>query len=309
MDGNQLSYQVRQLLLEGSTSSFLDPRTTYDYLYEAVCELSSALRIPEDTQTITTVASTSLYDINTNYLCLSVKNDSDEFVVKYYDSSAYYWITYKDPNYIYQNNSLSNSSVPQSFSIVGKSTLPSNITGTATANGTSSGGQCTLTDSTAPFANVSAGDSVHNSSDGSSGLVLSKTSSSAIVTALFGGTGNNWTSSDSYVIVPQSRRQLYLDPPSLTTGHTVTLRYVCRPDIVYSEYGSYRIPDTYVPAICKYAAWLYKYRDREPNFGDAWYKYWDMQLRKASMNENRNPSKMKWGVNLKRRTYGDRSMR
>lgn len=309
MDGKQIGYQVRQLLQEGSTSTFMDSRTTYDFVYEAVLELVNILKLTSAEQTITTTTSTTNYNINANYLCLDVRNDTNEYVLKYYNGVSYYWIPFRDANSIYQSESINDQSIPDSFSIVDKATLIATISSKSTAVGAAAGGECTLTDSTAPFTNVTAGDMIHNTSDGSDGVVTSVTSTSIVKTALFGGTANDWTSGDDYVLVPQTRKQLILSPPSLDAGHIITFKYVSKPDPVYSDYGVYRIPDQYMPAVCKYAAWLYKYRDREPNFGDGWYKYWDMQVRKASMNENRLPNKLSWGVNMKKRSYGNRSMR
>lgn len=308
MDGSIMLYQLRQLLQEGSTSTFMDERTSYDNLYEGACALVSELGLLTDTQTITTVATQSLYDINANFTNLYFRNDENKYVIKYYDTTSYTDITYRDYNYAYLNNEADEQSIPDSFSITVKA-LPDNISSSATADGASTGGQCTLTDSTAPFASVSAGDTIHNTTDGSEGIVLSVTSTSAIVTSLFGGTNNDWTNSDDYVLIPQPRKQLYLNPASLTAGHTITFKYACRPDPVYSDYGQYRIPSMYMPAVVKYAAWLYKYRDREPNFGDAWYKFWEMQLRRGKAIENKTPRGQSFGVNLKKSSNINRSMR
>ena len=310
MDGKLMLYQLRNLLQESSTSSFLDDRTSYDFLYEAACELVSTLRLLTASQTITTVATTSKYNLNADYLCQYVRNDSNEYVLKYYNGSGYYWTSYRDEGFIFQENSTSDASIPNNFTIVDKATLPTNVTGTTSAAGAAVAGECTLTDATAAFTTyVATGDLVHNSTDVSDGVVVSVTSASAVVTALFGGTNNDWTNADAYVIVPQTRRQLFLDPPSLTAGHTITFQYVAKPNPVYSDHRSYRIPSHYMPAVVKYAAWLYKYRDREPNFGDGWYKYWETQIRKYQANENRSPTRQRFGVNFSRNTYGDRSMR
>jgi hypothetical protein len=309
MDGKMMLFQVRQLLQESDNSSFLDDRTTYDYLYEAACELVSTLKFTTATQTITTTATTSLYDLNADFLSLYMKNDFNIYIIMYYDSSGYYWPTFRDESFIFQDNSLSDSSIPNCFSILDQASLPTNVTGTVTANGSASNGECTLTDAGTSFTStVSIGDQVHNTTDGSDGVVLSVADTS-LVTAMFGGTAGDWTSADAYVIVPQTKRQLLLDPPSLTAGHTVTVKYVPKPNPVYSDFRSYRLPTHYIPAIIKYAAWLYKYRDREPNFGDAWYKYWDMQIRKYHANENRLPSKTRWTVNMRKGSHYDRSMR
>jgi hypothetical protein len=311
MDGRMMLYQLRQLLQESDSSSFLDDRTSYDYLYEAACELVSALKLGTASQTITTTATTSLYDLNADYLCLYVKNDFNDYVIKYYDGSGYYWPSFRDEAFIFQENSTSDSSIPNNFSIVDESTVPVNETGTATADGATTNGECTLTDAAGGFvvAGVSAGDQIHNTTDLSDGVVLSVTDATHLQVALFGGTANDWTSADAYTLIPQTRRQLFLDPPSLTAGHVITIKYVPKPSPVYSDFRTYRVPSHYLPAIVKYAAWLYKYRDREPNFGDAWYKYWEMQLRKYHANENRSPAKQKWTVNMTKRTLRDRSMR
>jgi hypothetical protein len=310
MDGKMMLYQVRQLLQESESSSFLDDRTTYDYIYEAACELVSALKMTTSSQTITTVATTSLYNIDADYLCQYLMNDTNEYILKYYDGSGYYWPTYRGEGFVFQENSLTNTSIPTNFSVVEKSTVPDIITAVTTADGLASGGECTLTDASASFTTtVSVGDQVHNEDDGSDGVVIAVLSATAIITALFGGTTNEWASGDTYIIVPQSRRQLLLDPPSLTPGHTVTFRYIPKPAPVYSSYRSYRFPSHYMPAVVKYAAWLYKYRDREPNFGDAYYKYWEMQMRKYHSNENRSPARSRWTVNMSKRTLSDRSSR
>jgi hypothetical protein len=134
------------------------------------------------------------------------------------------------------------------------------------------------------------------------------TSSTSVVTALFGGTTNIWTSGDGFIAIPQPRKQLVFTQPFSGTG-TLTFEYVQRPSPVYSSYRSYRIDSYYASAVVKYAAWLYKYRDREPNFGDAFYKIWDMQLRKMKAAEGKGTKRPSWKVNFNKRSWGDRSMR
>jgi hypothetical protein len=46
-----------------------------------------------------------------------------------------------------------------------------------------------------------------------------------------------------------------------------------------------------------YAAWLYKYRDREVNYGDAFFKYWDRAVREYNSVLNKSMNRT-WGVNL-----------
>lgn len=143
MDGKTAIYQLADLLQEGTTSTFMENKLSYDVIYEAVCALNQELKLMTATQDIATVASTRTYDINANFLCLDVSNDDNEYVVKYYDTSSYYWIKYREQNSCYQDNNTSDQSIPNYFSIVDESSLPSNITGTATSDGSSSGGECT----------------------------------------------------------------------------------------------------------------------------------------------------------------------
>jgi hypothetical protein len=141
-------------------------------------------------------------------------------------------------------------------------------------------GESTLTDGTAAFSTtVNIGDAVHNLTDTSHGYVVTLSSGTAVITALFDGTNNYFANTSSYVIWPQKRFQLVIDPPPSVTGDTITVYYVKRPDPVYSAYRSYSLPIGYSGALVHYAAWLYKYRDREPSFGDNFYLYWDRKCK------------------------------
>ena len=309
MDGLTLLYKLNQTLQEDSvTSGFLDTRTSYDYIYEAAVEFVKQTACISNTQDITTVAETSNYDLAYDYMMMFMRDSNNEFFVKYYDTSAYTFINFREYGAVRASNNTTSTSIPWSFSIVDDRTAETIVTGTTTSAGASSGGESTLTDAAATFT-ANPGDTVHNTTDGSSGFVVSRTSTTALVTALFGGTNNDWTSGDAYVIVMAPKKQLVVDPPSSTAGHTITIEYICNPVPVYSSFRSYRIPPNYMPAIVKYAAWLYKYRDREPSFGDAWYKYWAAQVERAMNTELRAKHVNRFRVNMKRQAYKDQSYR
>jgi hypothetical protein len=179
----------------------------------------------------------------------------------------------------YEVQNISTSSLPDKFTIKDKASLYSQITGTATAAGAATAGECQLTDSAAAFLStdyVSPGDHIHNTTDGSTGVVLEVLGEGTLKTALFSGTNNAWASSDAYVIQPMGRAEVLLDPPPSTSNHLVTVEYIKMPDPVYSDYRMYNFPFEAMEAIVAYAAWLYKYRDSEPNMGDALYKVWDL---------------------------------
>jgi len=300
MDGKQLLYNLRQLLNESSGSGFLDDYTSYYFLYEAAKEFVKLTKCLRSSTTITTVAGQTDYVLPADFMELYQRNDSGKFFLKYTESSNVHFLQHLDYEDISFRNNTTSVSVPNNFSILDNAMLD-RVSGTTTSAGTSSGGEATLTDTAGDFSDVEAGDIVHNTTDGSDGMVLSKTSSTVLVTALFGGTANDYTSGDAYVTQPQGRLKLILDPPPSTAGHTISVPYVQRPLPVFSNYGIYRFQPQYSEAIVKYAAWLYTYRDDSPKFGDAFYQYWDRQVRSAASALNSSFNRRKIQVNLKAR--------
>jgi len=281
MDGNTLSREVRQLINETAASSYLDAKSTYDYIYEAAVATVSRTNAFTSSQTITTVANQAPYKLNADYMKLYLTDSQNRNYVKYSDGSADTFLFQKTYDSIYQGNQTDSVTVPSDFTVTDAAAL-SNITGTCGATSAIANGETTLSDVLAPFANVSAGDFVHNTTQDAHGIVVSVTSTSALVCAIFvdtSGTAVGWAVSDAYIVVPQGRFQLVLNPPPSTSGHTVTVPYVQRPTPVYSPYRSYRFAPDFKGSLVKYAAWAYKNRDREPNFGDYWFKFWDAQVR------------------------------
>lgn len=309
MDGESLLYQLEKVLQEGSTSTFMDDRTSYDYLYTAAVKTVEATKCLTSVQTITTVADQSSYDLEADFLSLYITDTFNRYVVKLNDGSSDYWLTIRPYEAVYYSNNSTSVGIPWNFSIRDKQTITSRITGTTTSAGALSNSESTLTDSAAPFTYVKAGDKCHNTTDSSNGIVLSVTSTSALVTALFGGTDNYWDSGDSYIVVPAGRRQIILDPAPSTAGYSLYVPYIQKPAPVYSPYATYRFDRDYDMAIVYYAAWLYKYRDREPSFGDAFYKYWQREIRDVKNREDNARDKNSFRVNMKKRSYGDRSYR
>jgi hypothetical protein len=301
MDGKALLYELRNALNEDSDSGFLDNRTSYSYLNEAASEFVSRAKCLKATQAITTEEDTAGYTLNADFLELYLKDEQNNLFIKYNDGNTDTFIKWKDyEDIIYANNTTS-TSIPGNFTFIDDPTLDSQITGTATSAGAASAGKSALADTAADFSDASAGDIVHNTTDDSDGIILSKTSSTELVTALFGGTNNDWRSSDVYVIQPQGRIQLILDPPPDTAGHTVTVQYIQRPKPVYSDYDMWRFQPQHFVAIYKYAAFLYKYRDMAPNFGNQWYQFFELQAKKAASALNKTLNRQGYKVNMKKR--------
>lgn len=302
MDGKELVYRLRNILNESSDSAFLDSRTAYMFLWEAAKAFVGRTNYLKGTQSITTVANQSDYTLNADFMKLYLKSENKEFLIKYNDGSDNTFLQWKDYDSIVYEDNTDSVSKPSFFTLL-NDTQDSIVTGTASASGAVSNGVCTLSDtsSSTKFADVSAGDIVHNTSDGADGIVLSKTSNTALVTALFGGSGNDWASADAYIIQPQGRMKLVLSPPPLTAGHTITLYYVQIPPPVFSLYGIYSLPQQAMDALVKYAAWLFKYRDRELDYGDKWYGYFERQMRNMASVLRDTQDKNKLNVSFKRR--------
>jgi hypothetical protein len=208
-------------------------------------------------------------------------------------------VRFKPYNEIFYDNNTTSADPPEGFAIIDATpgTLES---GTATSSGDDVGGKSLLTDTAASFTSVSPGDIVHNTTDGSDGVVISVPSSTTCYVALFGGTDNEWDTSDAYFIQPGARYKLVIDPPSETAGYTITVPYVQRPAPVYSDYDVYRFPQQYAPALVKYAYWLYKYRDEKPDYGDAMYRYFDAEVRRYLGSINRAIKSTRFGVSFKK---------
>lgn len=300
MDGKDLLRRLQQILNEDEDSSWLDEQSSYDYLYEAAKRVVDRTGCLRSSQDITTVADDDEYDLNPDFMRLYARNKDGNYYVRLNDGDNNHFLTWKDYEDIIYDDNTTSVTIPSRFSIIdtAKSTQ---VTGTATSTAAASAGECTLTDTAADFSTVNAGAIIHNTTDDSDGVVLSKTSSTALVVALFSGTANDWTEDDAYVIQPQSRYQIYLDPPPSTADYTLTVPYIQQPGPVYSDYGIYRFLDQYKDAMVKYAFWLYKYRDKEPDFGDAMYKFWDMEMSRNAYSINRGQRPGGFKVNLKKR--------
>jgi hypothetical protein len=299
MDGKELLYRLRFLLNEDSDSGFLDSKSSYGYLHEAATEFTRRTNCLKATQTITTVVDQSSYTLNADFLNLYLKTEENEFYIKYNDGSNDYFLTGRDYEDIIYGNDTTSVSIPSGFAMIDDPTLDDRITGTTTSDGAASSGESILTDTAADFTDASIGDIVHNVTDGSDGVILAK--GAGLTTALFNGTNNDWTAGDSYIIQPQGRLQVVLDPPPSTAGHTITVHYTQRPKPVYSVYGTYRFQSQYMDALVKYAYFLYKYRDREPDYGNIMFQVFDRQVRQYGVSLNKSFNRNQLKVNFKKR--------
>jgi len=261
MDGKSLKRAVLDFLDEEvALGIFAKPRVIYEYLDAAAVEFARDTQSLTAVVAITTVAGQSEYDLPPDFIGTYMKTEVGRFFGKYYDGSHYTWPVLTTWEKIYKANLTDAKDTPGRFAIRDKDTKESLITGTADADGAATGGQCTLYDAAMLFTTtnrVYPRDRIHNTTDGSDGVVLSVTDATHLVCALFDGGSNDWSTGDAYVIQPAAEKELILDAPSETSGHILSLPYICRPTPVYSDYGFWRIDPMSCRAIAAEAAFLY----------------------------------------------------
>lgn len=267
-----------------------DERVLYNYLDRAAVDFVRETRCLTKTVTLTTVAGQQAYDLPADFIELYLRNRNDRSTVKYYDGADYSWPLLASFDRIFRNNLTDHQDYPSRFAIIDKLTQPALITGTTTATGAKAAGQCILTDSTKLFLTtnlVSTRDIVHNGTDHSHGLVLSVTDATHLVTALFEGKKNAFGNGDSYVIQRATAKQLYLDAPSESSGHTITVPYVCMPDPVYSDYGFWRLPAAFCHGIACEAAFLFQNREGDYISADRHHVLFTQEIRRMRSEQAR----------------------
>ncbi len=306
-DGREMSRRLKHDLLESDNSAFINDYLSYRYINEAANNYVMRTNSVRSTQSITTVKDQAEYTLSPDHLNIYIQEDGSRYI-KYNNGATNFFPEFLDYEEIVHRSSSSSTAIPSQFSVIDHPTIGSIITGTTTSVGAASNGESTLTDSGGGFSgNVSVGDMVHNetdvdsSSNGSYGVVIEVTSDTALLVALFGGANADWTSGDSYVVVPQGRLQMILDPPPTTAGHTITVYYNARPTPVFSPFRTFRIQSQFIPEILRDAKALYELRAGDYQKGGA-----DKQLAQAgTLNANINYSKTfnrkGYSVNMRRR--------
>lgn len=286
MDGKTLLRLTDELLNESpDTSLFTSDRVGYEFLWQAATEFVNRTNSLKSVQSITTDTDQAEYTLNADYIELYQKNSRGKLFLKYTDSSSNdNFMVQDEENVIALDINSASVSLPGRFYVIDEEDTTDIRTATATTpTGAQANGETVLTASAATFEtwDIQPGDTIHNADTGSSGYVIEISSETALVAALFGGTDQKFTVDDVITIVQQPRMKLVIHQPPSTADETITLPYIQRPAPVFSDFRRYRIQDQYMPAITKYAAWLYKYRDRKMEEGDAWYVYWDRNVRQA----------------------------
>lgn len=268
MDGKQMCRMMLDALDEERANKLFntDDRVLYDKLDAAACDYVRQMKCLHASVAITTVDAQQAYDLPPDFLGLYMKNSRDRFFFKYYDGSNTSWPVIQTYEAIFMNNLTDSLEIPGCAAIIDKAASPVKLTGTTTAAGARTNGEAILTDSAKLFLTtqiVYPRDIIHNTTDGSDGLVLSVTDATHLVAALFDGKTNGFGSGDAYVITRATAKQLYLDAPSATAGHIVTVPYLCKPNPVFSDYSGWRFDDLACRAIAHEAAFQYENRKKD----------------------------------------------
>ena len=283
MLGADFQHKINQILSEFN-STWIDLKTSFDYVFEAALDFGKETGSCHGSQTITTLASQPGYSLNPDFLEILTKDDHNDGLLKYYDGSCTEWLTWESYSDFLQNENAAGT--PNSFAVLDDA-IPTRLTGAATSIGLQVGGESVLTDVTGAFASLYPGDTVINTTKSYYGYVIAKpTSATAVTTAMFdlssrGGSYAGWAVNDDYIIQPAPRYKIFLDPPPSSAGNIVTVSYIAKPSPVYSDYGTYSFATGYEDALIKYAAWLYKHRDSKPQFGDPLYIAYERAMRKG----------------------------
>ncbi len=302
-DGREMTRRLKHDLLESDNSAFINEYLSYRYINEAANNYVMRTNSVRSTQSITTVADQIEYTLSADHLSIYVQEDGKRYI-KYNNGSIDFFPEFENYEEIIHRSTSSSTAIPSQFSVIDHPTIGSIITGTTTSAGASSNGESTLNDSGGGFSdNVSVGDMVHNEGEviPSYGVVIEVTSDTALLVALFGGTDNDWTSGDSYVVVPQGRLQLILDPPPTTAGHTITVYYNARPTPVFSPFRTFRIQSQFIPEILRDAKALYEFRGGDYQKGGADKQMAQIGTLNANLNYSKAFSRKGYGVNTRRR--------
>lgn len=316
MDGREARYNFREIIGETTGSGWLDTKSEYYYLDKGGIKVARIMGLLHAEQSITTVADQRRYNLDAQYMGLHIRDESSgDYIIKYNDGTSNHFLPFTSFTNIITEDNTTSRTIPDRFSISDKLSPFSRVTGTTTSAGAlnTNTNESTLTNTGDTFSTdgVQPRDIVHNTTASSifSGYVLGVTSETALATAMFddadGSTTKGWGSGDTYAIQPQARKQLVLDPPPSTAGHTITVYQIVKPLPMFSDFRTFGFDEEYAMAAIYFAASIYKRRDQDFNKANDFFKLADNELRlikDASDTAYHKGRSMR--VNMKRRTRG-----
>ena len=96
MDGKTLLYRLRNILDEASTGTWVDDKTSYDFLWEAAKQFASRTAALTGSQQFITVAEQENYVLNADYLRLYLMDRNNEYYLKFSNSNGDSFIKFRD---------------------------------------------------------------------------------------------------------------------------------------------------------------------------------------------------------------------
>jgi len=229
----------------------------YKCLDAAAISFVREVKILTDTAEILTVEGQQGYVLPANYLGLFARDMRRRFYIKITHDDKTVKIPMTSAEKIDAMQPADAAEWPARFVISDYPVPRETMRGTATAEGAMEFGECVLEDENADFTSVSKRDTVHNGTDSSIGVVLEVIDATHLRVALFDGATNAIAIGDAYAIVPAPRQQIFFNAPTSIADQTITVKYVCMPDPVFSPIGAWRLAEKQCLGICHEAAFLF----------------------------------------------------
>ena len=278
MNAYSIISKVYTLINESSTSTFMDEATTYELLNTALREFARRTQLFIKQSSISIVSGTSSYTLPDDFLKFFAKSEDDYVLPSiYYNNNK---ITYIDYSTYMSYDTSETADIPTNYTL--NFTYPDSIiSGTATSSATVSNGEVTLTDTGKTFTQSLVGGTVHVTHSGVTynGYVIAYNSSTSLTIATIPST--SISSGDTYLISPPPANTITFYPEP-SSSFTLPIYYIPSFPPVYSLYRPIPLPnDMLIPVAC-FICWLYKYRDREPAYGDKYFAIYETAVRKYS---------------------------
>jgi len=265
MDGKKLTREMLDWLDQPLASDLeANQRRIYEMLDLAAGIFCRETFCLHTSVQITTVADKQNYDLPPDFIELYMKSSRGRYFIKYFDGSNYSYPIRTSYEKIFHTYATNPKAIPGRFAVIDKEETEDLIQGTVDESEDPMYGEVDLFDEDKSFTTtdrVYPRDIVHNEKDGSTGYVLSIVNEHWLKVALFLGKDNRFVFGEiipTYTIQPAAEKQIVLDQPSSTTGHIMTVPYICMPAPVYSDYGFWRFPPRVCKAIAAGAATIYK---------------------------------------------------
>ena len=276
MDAQTIISKVYSLINEADSSTFIDEATTYELLNAALREVVRRTQLFIKQSTINILAGQASYTLSYDFLKFFARSTDDyaEPVI-YYKNNKISYIDYG--TYLGLDKSVT-AKIPTNYTL--NFNFPrSAIRGLASSNATPTNGEVRLTDIAQSFKESIVGGTVHLTHAGTTynGYIVEYVSPTTLIIAT--QPSIPITVGDGYVISPPPTNMITFYPtPSEDFDLDIYYYHTLPP--IYSPYRSIPIPqDLLIPVAC-YICWLYKYKDREPAYGDKYFMIFEAGIRR-----------------------------